>query len=366
MKKIDPQQWLAESVIPLWLKKGLDKKMGGFVESLSHDAEFIPGPRRCMVQARQIYSMEVAVRLKAGDASALRSAASEGAALLLSRFSCGDGSFRHSIAENGAPLDGTPDLYGQAFALFGLAEAFSLQPDPAFRARAKELVAYLRRERSVKGGGFTEIENGKTVYRSNPHMHLFEAALAWQEHDPDPEWRSLAGELLELCLTRFIDPASGALGEYFTSSWDREMENGRFVYEPGHLCEWSWLMGRYQQLCGQNLDTVRKRLFDLSENTGLDAARGVLIDQVWSGGASKLRSARFWPQCERIKAASQLGRASEARAGMASLFRYFDTKVPGLWNDTCDENGSFRVQPVKSSSLYHIIGAISEYSRAFP
>jgi len=365
VKKIDPQQWLAESVIPLWLKKGLDTTVGGFVENLSHDAEFIPGPRRCMVQARQIYSMAVAARLKAGDSEALRLAAAEGSALLMNRFSCGDGSFRYSITETGAPLDETPDLYGQAFALFGLAESFSLQPDPAFRERAKKLVAYLRRERSVKGGGFTEIENGKPVYRSNPHMHLFEAALAWQEYDPAPEWQALAGEILELCLTRFIEPASGALAEYFTDSWERETEGGRFIYEPGHLCEWSWLMGRYQQLCGRNLETVRKRLFDLSEKTGLDSARGVLIDQVWSGGASKLRSARFWPQCERIKAASQLGRAEEARAGMAALFRYFDTKVPGLWNDTWDENGTFRMQPVKSSSLYHIIGAISEFAK-FP
>ena len=47
----------------------------------------------------------------------------------------------------------------------------------------------------------------------------------------------------------------------------------------------------------------------------------------------------------------------------AALFRYFDLPVRGLWFDTWEENGNFREQPVKSSSLYHIIGAISEYQR---
>ena len=47
--------------------------------------------------------------------------------------------------------------------------------------------------------------NGQIVYRSNPHMHLFEAALAWMAVDRDPEWRSLADELCVLATTKFID-----------------------------------------------------------------------------------------------------------------------------------------------------------------
>ena len=76
-----------------------------------------------------------------------------------------------------------------------------------------------------------------------------------------------------------------------------------------------------------------------------------------------MKSSRFWPQCERIKAAAQLGRAESARAAMNALLRYFDTSVSGLWNDTWEENGTFDQRPVKSSSLYHIIGAISEFAK---
>ena len=316
-----------------------------------------------MVQARQIYSMRVAISLRAGDSAVLTAALASGVQVLLERFSCASGAFRHSIDEAGNPLDETPDLYGQAFALFGLANGFAIQGAPALRSRARQLILYLRRERAAPGGGFMELENGQEVFRSNPHMHLFEAALAWMEVDADPEWKLLAEELLDLCLNRFLDPVTGGLGEYFGVNWERRLENGRFVFEPGHHCEWSWLMGRYQALNGRDLLPTRLALFELSERAGLDASRGALIDQVWSDGAPMLQSARFWPQCERIKAAAQLGRRDAARNAMTALFRYFETPVEGLWFDTWEAGGTFRPQPVKASSLYHIIGAISEFEK---
>jgi mannose-6-phosphate isomerase len=366
MQHPDPLDWLSKSVFPLWLERGLDREQGGFVENLSAEGLPVSGPRRCMVQARQIFSMRAGLKLGVADPGALRAALESGLALLLDRYSLPSGAFRHSIDAAGRPLDDTPDLYGQAFALFALAEGFAVRPDPALRERGEALVAYLRRERAAPAGGFTELEDGARVFRSNPHMHLFEAALAWLEADSAPLWAGLARELAELCLTRFYDAESGAIAERFHEGWGRETEDGRYVYEPGHLCEWSWLLGRYERLTGRDFLPVRTRLFELGERTGRDPGRGALIDQVWSDGAPKLRSARFWPQCERIKAASQLGRAEAAREGTAALFRYFDTKVAGLWNDTWDESGAFHGRPVKASSLYHIIGAILELHKPAP
>ena len=58
-------------------------------------------------------------------------------------------------------------------------------------------------------------------------------------------------------------------------------------------------------------------------------------------------------------------REESALEAMAGLFRYFEGAHPGLWFDTWDENGKFREQPVKASSLYHIIGAIAEFQKSF-
>jgi mannose/cellobiose epimerase-like protein (N-acyl-D-glucosamine 2-epimerase family) len=361
----EPLRWLRDT-LPIWLSVGLERREGGFVENLSAKGDALPGARRCMVQARQIYSMRVAGELGVAGADETRAAIESGARLLTNKFSLPSGAFRHAIDEAGEPLDETPGLYGQAFALFGLAEAYSVLEDPALRNRALALVAYLRRERRAARGGYTELEQGREVFRSNPHMHLFEAALAWVERDADPAWRELAGELLALCLDRFIEPASGLLGENFTSEWEHERTaDARFYWEPGHHCEWSWLLWRYETLVGGSLAAPRARLYDLAVRHGRDPRRAnALIDQVWSDFRPKLRTARFWPQCERIKAAVRLGRSGDAHEGVTALFRYFAPSPRGLWFDTWEEDGCFRETPVKASSLYHIIGGLSEYVKA--
>ncbi len=50
---------------------------------------------------------------------------------------------------------------------------------------------------------------------ANPHMHLFEATLAWSAVDDDPAWASMADGIAQLCLGKFIDAETGALRECF-------------------------------------------------------------------------------------------------------------------------------------------------------
>src|SRR5262249_56145333 len=64
-------------------------------------------------------------------------------------------------------------------------------------------------------GGFVEDRAGGLPQRSNPHMHLLEAALAWTAVDDDTAWRRIADGIAALCLERFVDPAVGALREFF-------------------------------------------------------------------------------------------------------------------------------------------------------
>src|SRR5690606_18933473 len=116
------------------------------------------------------------------------------------------------------------------------------------RQKAIGLLDFLNRERSLPNGGFSEIEGGKICYRSNPHMHLFEAALAWMAVDKDPRWRTLADSIHSLATTKFIDEKTGLLAEYFASDWSPILENGRFIAEPGHHYEWAWLFLVYGEL----------------------------------------------------------------------------------------------------------------------
>lgn len=355
-------QWLSKDVFPLWIQKGLDREYGGFHENLSLSGDLITSHKRTMVQARQIYSFRIGAQLGVCDQETAKSAIESGADFMMKAGSLLSGGFRHAATTDGKPSDDTPDLYAQAFALFGLGHAFAMTKNPDYKSRAVQLIGYLKGERAVKAGGFTEVKGGTISYASNPHMHLFEACLTWAEEDSeDPRWLELATHVVDLCLTRFIDKKTGTLAEYFNPDWTPIQEGGKHVFETGHQYEWSWLMGRYEKLSGRDLGAARKNLVNLSEKFGICPKRRAAIDENWSDGSPKKLSARFWPQTERVKAVVSLKMYGEANEALTVLNRYLTTPCPGTWYDSCDQDGKMNPGPVKSSSLYHIIGAQSEF-----
>jgi mannose/cellobiose epimerase-like protein (N-acyl-D-glucosamine 2-epimerase family) len=105
----------------------------------------------------------------------------------------------------------------------------------------------------------------------------------------------------------------------------------------------------------------------LAEKFGVtNPSRALAFDEIWSDGRVHKRSSRFWPQCERIKAAVVLGEGKIADIAMQALIENFLMLKEGLWKDTLLESGEYGDQPVKASSLYHIINAISEYAEHRP
>jgi len=363
-------QWLKKSVMPLWLEKGVDSKSGGFIEALSFEGQPLDIPRRAMVQARQIYSWKLAYELSAVDEARAKSIILKATRYLTDNFSLSSGAFIHSISPSGKPENKTSDLYAQAFALFGLANSFAVNPDAKVEERAKALVRYLKSERSLPQGGFSELASSGVMYEANPHMHLFEATIAWLNVSDENIWQELAEQILSLCLNKFVDSKSGALCEHFDEDWKPIISERGYIVEPGHQYEWAWLMSKYEKITGTKLESVRKKLFDLSEAHGVCKDRGVVFDEVWSDMTPKAQTSRFWTQCERIKCAadgalqfssSRQKYQQAAEAGVLALARYFETPLPGLWFDRMTESGQFIAENAKASSLYHIIGAISEF-----
>lgn len=364
--------WLSQDVFPLWGQVGIDRTNGGFFESLSFDGQAQQIPRRAMVQARQAYSFLTAAKLECTSKAFAEKTALDGIHYMIENFSQPSGAFIHSINPDGSLKNQTPDLYTQAFALFGLAQAYSINKSADFKSKAKSLTNYLKRERRVPGGGYTELnDKGEALYHSNPHMHLFEAAISWMLIDEDPEWKDLGQELATLCLNKFINPTSHVLGEYFDENWNHQLIDERFIYEPGHQYEWAWLLSLYEDLTGTDTKKVRHRLFQLAEQHGTSRAHRIVYDEMWSNYQPKKTSSRFWPQCERIKAAVRLGQevpASEkgsyafaADEAMETLFNFFETPHKGMWFDVLSEGHTFSGTSAKASSLYHIINAMEEY-----
>jgi len=233
------RKWLAVDVLPLWSVAAIDPVNGSFFESLSATGEPMSAPRRAMVQARQIYSINEAGKMGLLPMNQVKTIVRRATDYFIEAYSLPSGAFVHAVASDGSVSNAQLDLYSQAFALFGLANAYEVLADPKIQVRAFKLLEFILVERKLGNGGFSEIIGGQVVYEANPHMHLFEAAIAWMRADSDPVWRDLAIEIYNLCRTKFVDAESGALAEHFDSEWRPLRQAEGFIWEPGHLHEWA-------------------------------------------------------------------------------------------------------------------------------
>jgi mannose-1-phosphate guanylyltransferase/mannose-6-phosphate isomerase len=345
--------WLDTSALPLWWSIGADHVRGGFRDSIHLNGQPGSGPRRARVQARQAHVYATAGRM--GWAGPWRTAMNHGLAWFDSNYRRPDGLYRTLVAEDGAVLDGSAKLYDQAFALLAMASAHAADPDhAAMRRQAEVTLAAIHAQLGHAQGGFRE--DHAQPFQSNPHMHLFEAALAWIEAGGGAVWEDLAQEIAGLATTRFIDAEGGFLREFFAADWTpAEGLAGRLV-EPGHQFEWAWLLARRADATGdETLAHTARRLFERGER-GV-SGEGVTLDGMLDDLTVHQPGARLWPQTERIKATLRFDPA-RAPGATRALLRYLDVSTPGLWRDKLNANGSFVDEPAPGSSLYHIIGAI--------
>ena len=196
----------------------------------------------------------------------------------------------------------------------------------------------------------------------------FEAALAGCEVCSDSTlWKDLGNEIAELALTRFVDPQSGALREFFDENWDPAPGIPGRIVEPGHQFEWAWLLLRWGGVKNTRARAVALKLIDIGESHGVrdGLATNSLLDDFSAHDAG----ARLWPQTERLKAAAIAARLTgEAKyftmavAAADGLLRYLDSPTPGLWYDRIDAQGNLVDEPAPASTFYHLVAAIAEIS----
>jgi mannose-6-phosphate isomerase len=380
--------WLLDYALPLWDEHGVDRRSGGYFEAISFRGpqvklEASGDVRRGRVVARQIYVFDVGQRL--GWRSNTSSPVDHGCDYLFSRLHAGDGLFHTSLDASTLEPRSPFGLYEQAFYLFALARLnATLGERYPIAATAARCLERLRSSVGKSIGGFEESNPASLPLKSNPHMHLLEAALAWMEVTDGPQqqpWIALATEIVGLCLTRFRDSSTGAIREYFNSQWEAVAgEDGR-VLEPGHQFEWAWLLMQWSacphSTVAQRAACARavEQLMEVGERWGVDAVRGIAINEMWDDMSLKDAAAKLWPQTERVKAwCAVLDRAqtpaeadracrqiADAAQGMS---KYLRTDVPGLWHEVCSADGEFVAGPSRASSFYHVVCAIEVLKKA--
>ena len=351
--------WLRQAALPVWSSLGQDAT-GGFEELVALDGRQVATSRRARVQARQLQVYAEAGRQ--GWRGPWKAVVDTGLDRLRAAYLRSDGQMRTLLAADGSPLDETAMVYDQAFLIFALACIADATHAPELEVEAAA-VRDLLLERADSQGGLRE--DGGHPYQSNAHMHVLEAALAWEEIGGGQAWALLADRIVTLARTRFIDPETGCLREFFQQDWTPASgDDGRLV-EPGHQFEWAWLMARYGRKRADSAVLADAwRLYEAGLK-GVDPKRGIAIDAMNIDGSVRSPRARLWPQTEWLKASLILASLSDdgrrtlcleqAARAQRALWRYLTPQ--GLWHDKMLEGGKFIDEPAPASSFYHVMAA---------
>jgi mannose-1-phosphate guanylyltransferase/mannose-6-phosphate isomerase len=338
--------WLRTAALPLWGTVGVDPGTGGFREALTWEGRPFDPRRRTRVQARQAF---VFARAAAdGLPGPWGAVAARGFDWLAQHARRPDGLFATTLAVDGAQASPEPHLYEHAFVLLALAAL-------GRPAEAEAVLAAADVFRHPQGG-FRE--TGEHPFQANAHMHLLEAAIAWEQAGGGPVWTALADELTELAVTRLIDPAAGTLHEFFDADW-RPLAGQAGLIEPGHQFEWAWLLAQRPDERGV---AAAHRLFEAGRR-GFDPGLGMIVNALHDDFSVRDPAARLWPQTEHLKAALMLGEAAAALEAAGAMAAFLDAPVRGVWRERRAAHGGFIAQPSPATSLYHLYLAIRELAR---
>lgn len=343
--------WLGGAALPLWATAGVDPINGGFREGLTWTGEPHDPRRRGRVAARQAFVFASAAA--EGRIGPWALAARDGWTWFQARARRDDGLYAASLTTTGDVADPEAYLYEHAFILLALAALGDA-------SEARSVLAALETLRHP-AGGFREA--GARPFQANAHMHMLEAALAWEAADGGPAWTALANEIAALALGRFVDPATGALGEFFDADWTA-LGGDDAVVEPGHQFEWAWLLERWGVARGHvGARAAARRLFAVGRGA-FDAGRGVVCNALGPDLSVRDAGARLWPQTEHMKAALILGDTASALEAANGLVAYLETPQAGAWRERMAADGSFLPEPSPATSLYHLSLAIRELVQA--
>jgi mannose/cellobiose epimerase-like protein (N-acyl-D-glucosamine 2-epimerase family) len=356
-------EWLRIRCLPLWSTVGL-RDGSGFDEALALDGRHLPVSSRSLVQARQVYVFAQAGRL--GWSGPWRRAVWTGLDALKQRFTNEDGMIRARIGPDGESQDDTTRLYDQSFLILALAAAQAAGYGGCELEKQARNVRDRILAQGLSNGGFREA--GPRPYQANAQMHLLEAAMAWEALGADSGWSSLVDRIVSLALTRFIDPETGMLREFYDADWKPAAGEDGTLVEPGHQFEWAWLLTRHF-LVRQDVVALEaaRRLYAVGRS-GVAELGGVVQDSLNDDGSLRSGRARLWPQTEWLKAALLLADQStgserraflvDAEQALRALWLYL-TPV-GLWRDKRLPNGGFVDEAAPASSLYHLMAAFDQ------
>ena len=302
--------------LPFWCGPALDQKNGGWMSWLSNDLKPDRSkPKGLVVNSRILWAFSAVHRVRPDIIYS--DMAARAFDFVMNKFwDAKRGGAFWRLDDTGKVIDDSKKIYGQAFYIYALTEFHRAFNSPTALARAKELFTLVEDHAyDKKFGGYLEVcardwsEAGANARLSdkdmsekksmNNHLHVLEAYTNLYRVWKNPQVAQRLHELIEIFLTRVLDPRTKHLRHFFDEQWNVRSDTHTF----GHDIEASWLLCETAEELGDAklLGRVRAVALTMAEavfNEGFGADGGLCYE----GRDGRIIDAgrECWPQAEAL------------------------------------------------------------------
>ncbi|MBV9272073.1 MAG: AGE family epimerase/isomerase [Candidatus Eremiobacteraeota bacterium] len=349
------EQILTNAVIPFWTRNARDDIHGGY--RLHHDLRGKckgPAPKALVTQARTLWFFSRLLNTPYGTAEHL-DLARRGFTFLMNRMHDADyGGFYWETSFDGTPTGSAKHLYGQAFALFAIAEYASVSRDGEAYDAARELFRLLETHgHDSQYGGYVECfqrdwahpdEGNRFLPVSPPaksmntHLHLLESFTRYYELTQDQAAATRIMELIGILSSAVVRKQLGACTNAHNRDWSPAEERRFWRISFGHDIESGWLLLRAGRAIGVPIapfvDLFRS-FADYALEFGFDRRNGGFYHTGVANKRADDRRKVWWVQAEALLGMLELFRAT----GAAKYYDAFEKTLGWIARRQTDRRG---------------------------
>lgn len=316
---------LRENIIPFWFPRSVDREHGGYTIHYGPRGEPLPGGTKAIVtQARTLWLASRLLRSEYAQ-HGFREAADAGFRFLRDRmWDAQHGGFYWEVDPPGTTvLRGDKHLYGQAFALYALAEYHLATGNQEAMTLAGRLFDLLesRAHDDVYGGyheffarDWSAAPAGANGYLGAPpdlklmntHLHLLEAFTTYVRAGGPLLARERLSELIAIESHAVIRKGWSASTDRHRRDWTPVLDEAASRVSYGHDLENIWLIVDALRALDQPTAPYHdlfRTVFDYALRFGYDEKAGGFFDGGAPGKPADRRAKTWWVQAEALVSA---------------------------------------------------------------